>query len=387
MSKNPRPSFDKRRWFVGLAAVIGVVGGLVAIFNGVAPYFTPKPAASVSQNTEIILDRSESMARRLDDGTTRLDLARKAVDRVLGHEIDGDNLAFREFGGACPDGVTHAPPTLSFSQENAQRVRDEIKGLNAKGKATLVAGLRDAIADFSDETRFKGLGKRIIVITGNLDACGDRFEHDVVDKLNALKKGSDSKIVLDLDFIGIGLEPAARSKYDEYAEQTGGAAHFADDLQQLDNVIEIIEVARVMRDGNAVSGALNASAKLLSPAITGLRNRDYAAAERGLQTAREELARSDIPFQGLLKRQSSEERSALRKAQYGRIYQAASRSRELQSQVISLTETMLSQAKSSDESALKASVDKYEEIAAAYNQSDDDLQALLKQLEAMARSP
>jgi ABC-type transporter lipoprotein component MlaA len=54
--------------------------------------------------------------------------------------------------------------------------------------------------------------------------------------------------------------------------------------------------------------------------------------------------------------------------------------------VIALTETMLSQAKSSDESALKASIDKYEEIRAAYNQSDDELQALLKQLAAMVRS-
>jgi hypothetical protein len=54
--------------------------------------------------------------------------------------------------------------------------------------------------------------------------------------------------------------------------------------------------------------------------------------------------------------------------------------------VISLTETMLSQAKSSDESALRASIDKYEDIRAAYNKSDDELQLLLTQLEDMARS-
>jgi hypothetical protein len=35
-------------------------------------------------------------------------------------------------------------------------------------------------------------------------------------------------------------------------------------------------------------------------------------------------------------------------AQYRRIYQAANKSRELQSQVISLTETVLSQAKASN---------------------------------------
>jgi ABC-type transporter lipoprotein component MlaA len=116
-----------------------------------------------------------------------------------------------------------------------------------------------------------------------------------------------------------------------------------------------------------------------------LKNKDYAAAERGLQNARGEFARSEVPFQDLLKRQKSE-LDAQWEGQYRLIYQAADKSRALQSQVISLTETMLSQAKSSDEPALKGSIDKYEEIRAAYNQSDDDLQALLKQLAAMVRS-
>jgi hypothetical protein len=265
MTRKSRPSFYKRPWFIGLMAAIGVVGGLLGIFKDIMPYFEPKPAARVSQNTEIILDRSEGMAQPFADGTTKLDLAREAVDRVLGHEIDGDNLAFRVFGGSCPDGTTHPPPTFPFSQNNAGRVREEIKGLkakDAKGKAALIAAIRDAIADFSDEARFAGLGKRIIVITGSLDACGNDILRDVVTKLNKLEKGSKSKIVLDLDFIGIGLERAAKLKFDSYAEQTGGAAHFADDLQQLDNVIEIIEVARVMRAGNAVSGVLKASAEL-----------------------------------------------------------------------------------------------------------------------------
>jgi hypothetical protein len=387
VSKKPRPSFDKQRWFVGLTAVIGAVGGLVAIVNGVVPYLAPKTAPSASQNTEVILDRSESMTQRLADGTTKLDLARQAVERVLGHEIVGDNLALRAFGGGeCPNPLARVPPTLSFSQDSARRVLERAKELNAAGKAALVASLRDAIADLG-ETRFKDLGKRIIVITGSLDACGDNFESEVVQKLKILREKSNSNIVLDLDFIGIGLEPEQRSKFDEYAEKTGGAANFADNHRQIDNVIEIIEVARVMRAGNAVSGALSASAKLLSPAIAGLRNKDYAAAERGLQSAREQFARSKLPLDDLLKRQASQELSGHWNEQYGRIYQAANKSREIQSQVISLTETMLSQAKSSDDSALKTSIDRYEEIRDAYNQSDDELQALLMQLKAMARSP
>jgi hypothetical protein len=74
--------------------------------------------------------------------------------------------------------------------------------------------------------------------------------------------------------------------------KTGGAAHFADDLQQLDNVIEIIEVARVMRAGNAVSGVLKASAELLVAGdYRSEKQRLCRCAERGLQNARREFSR------------------------------------------------------------------------------------------------
>jgi hypothetical protein len=390
MPKDGTPSFVKQRWFIALTAVIGLVGGLVAIFNGIKPYFEAKPSARALQNTEIVLDRSEGMKQRFPDGTTKLDLASRAVDLILRNEILGDNVAFREFGGSCDDDHIHLPPTLPFSEDNAARIRKKIEpnALVPKGKATLVAAIRHAIADFADAQRFGGLDKRIIVITGNLDACGNEIVK-VVAQLNKLANDSQGKrkesIMLDLNFIGIGLDSAAKLEFDGYAERTGGSAHFADNPQQLQNVVEIVEVARVKRAANAVSSILRASAERLSAAITNVGKKDYTAAERGLQQARDEFADSELPFQDLVKRQTSAQLSARLSTQYRRIYQAANRSRELQTQVISVTEAILSQAKGSDERAMKGSIDKYEEIRAAYNKSDDELQALLVQLEAMTR--
>ena len=54
-------------------------------------------------------------------------------------------------------------------------------------------------------------------------------------------------------------------------------------------------------------------------------------------------------------------------------------------QVISLIETVLSQAKVSNGGFSDAWRDKYEEIRAAYYQSDDKHLAFLAQLDAMAR--
>jgi VWA domain-containing protein len=145
-------SFNKRRWFIQLTAVVGLVGGLLAIMNGIKPYFEAKPPRRVLQNTEIVFDRSELMNRRLQDGTPKLEVARKAVDLVLRNETVGDNLALRAFGGACADESTQ--PALPFDLDNAARVREKIQNLKADGRATLIAAIRAAIADFDDEARF-----------------------------------------------------------------------------------------------------------------------------------------------------------------------------------------------------------------------------------------
>jgi hypothetical protein len=380
MTKQRKPAFYKQSWFLGLVAVSGLVGGLAGIFNGMKPNFEAKPPPRVSQNTEIVLDLSEGMKQRLTDGTTKLALAGEAVNRVLSNQI-GSNLAFRTFGGSCAD-LAYPPPMFPFSQYNAERVREKLKGLKPTGEAVLFAAIRAAVADLRD-SRFDGLQKRIIVVTGNLNACGD----PILAIADDLKKRGDTppSIVLDLDFIGIGFGSADKMQLDQIAELTGGAAHFADNLQQLDNVVEVIEVVRVKRAAVSVSGLLKASAERLSPAIANLKNKDYAAAQRGLQDARDEFAHSELPFQDLVKRQTGEHLTAPLSAQYRRIYQAANRSREIQGQVISLTETMLSQAKAADDRAREASIDKYEEMRAAYNKSDDELQALLVQLDAIAR--
>jgi len=54
--------------------------------------------------------------------------------------------------------------------------------------------------------------------------------------------------------------------------------------------------------------------------------------------------------------------------------------------VLSLTEDILSQTKAWDERALQASKDKYESTHVAYNQSRDELLALVEQLQVIARS-
>jgi hypothetical protein len=375
MPKQRALSFYKRHWFIGLTAVIGLIGSLVGIITGIKSYLEPKPPARLSNNTEIVFDRSKGMT------PTKLDLARNAVDLILRDKVLGGNLAFREFGSrSCTESYT--PPTVAFGKDNVERIRKIAKAVVPDGEAALIAAIRHAITDFNDSQRFGDVFKHIIVITGNLDSC-DKQIVEIVQQLNNLPP--TDRITLDLNFIGVGLDSEAKSKLDGYAERTGGSAHFADNPDELKNVVEIVEIARVRRAGESVSDVVNASAKLLRSVIMQVKAKDYAAAELGLKSAREELARSNLPFQNLAKRKDSEQFDPQYTEHYRRIYDAAGRSRDIQSQVIAITETILSQAKAADEQALRTSIDRYEEIATAYNKSDQELHALIEQLKDITR--
>jgi hypothetical protein len=371
MSSEARQSkqvpFYKQRWYLGLAAVVTLVGGGgLAIFKEVLPFFQTKP--SQAPNTEIVFDRSEGMDQSFSGMPSKLEGARKAVDVVLRGEVLGDNLAFRAFGGRCD--ANYTPPTLPFSEKNAEAIRKKTEELKPEGQATLVLAIKQAIADFKDATRFGTGSKRVIVITGNLDACNMQVTAVVEDL--AKVRDINAKISLDFDFIGIGLDYAGKAQLDDLADKTGGKAHFAENRQQLENIISAIEYERVMRAGSAVLEVLKYNVQRLNAVIGDLKRDDYTAAEHDLQQARNEFDRSELPFHDLGKRQTSE--------QYRQIYQAAGKNREIQSQVISLLEVMLSQAKASDHAGLQASSEKYGDFESAYNKREEELRGQLEQL-------
>src|SRR5262249_20858717 len=119
--------------------------------------------------------------------------------------------------------------------------------------------------------------------------------------------------------------------------------------------------------------------------IEELRKKEYVAAERDLQQARDEFARSALPFQDLTKRQKSEPLNPQLSEQYGLIYEAANRSRKLQEEGWSIAGDILKQGKAQQERAMKASEDKYESTKVAYEKSRDELIKLVEQLKTKAR--
>ncbi len=330
------------------------------------------------------------------DGTTKLRAAAEAVRIVLHQEgLERENLALRVFGGSCD--AAAAEPTLRFSTQNEGPITEAVNALKAKGEAPLVRSVLQAITDFGDLT-FKDKSKRIIVITGTgtgddkKDRCGMTVE-SIRQKLNRQDPNS-KQIEFSFHFIGVGLDDAGKYYLGSFADRIGGKADFADNRQQLQDVLSSVVVAdgrkqpvespgsvaereSVSQEGQAVIENLNSSTNSLETVTGDLNRRDYGAAERDLEQARIVFRKSASAFEELGKRQTSD--------QYRRIYEAARNNRRILEQMISLTETMSSQARANNIRDYNASVAEFERLRVDYNTRIADLDRQLKLLGSTGR--
>ena len=391
--------FYKQPWFVGTTSLLAVVATVVGIWRLMFPAHPPPPPPpppAVYENIELVIDGSSGMDQPFD-GTTKLKAAAEAVRLVLHREgLERENLALRVFGGACDAAATE--PTLRFSTQNEGPITEAVQALRAQGEAPLVRAVLQAITDFGDLTRFKDKSKRIIVITGTAtgdnkkDRCGMPAE-SIQQKLNRQDPNS-KQIEFSFHFIGVGLDDAGKSYLGSFAGQIGGKADFADNRQQLQDLLSsvvatnnpqppkdvpgsVAERESVIQSGKAVIENLDSSAGGLVTVIGDLNKRDYEAGDRDLEQARIVFRKSASAFEELGKRQTSD--------QYRRIYETASKNRKILEQMIAVTETMLSEARANDPGAFHASLAKYKGLKANYNNRIDDLDRQLNQLGSTGR--
>lgn len=395
--KSKATPFYKQRWFVGVTSLLAVVATTVGIWRVIFPPSPPPPPPpAVYENIEFVLDGSSGMSQAFD-GTTKVRAAAEAVGIVLHREgLERENLALRVFGGPCD--AAAAEPTLRFSTQNEGPITKAVNALKAQGDAPLVRSVLQAITDFGDLTRFKDKSKRIIVITGTgtgddkKDRCGMTVE-SIRQKLNRQDPNS-KQIEFNFHFIGVGLDSAGKSYLGSFAGGIGGKADFADNRQQLRDLLSSVVAAdhpqlptdvpgsvaereSVSQEGQAVIENLNSSNNSLSTVIRDLNGHDYGAAERDLEQARIVFRKSASAFEELGRRQTSD--------QYRHIYEAASNNRRILEQMISLTETISSQARANNIGDYNASVAEFERLRTDYNTRIGDLDRQLNQLGSTGR--
>ena len=170
-------------------------------------------------NTELVLDCSAVMVEPFD-GKTKFDVAKDVIQNILSSEAaENDNLAFRKYGGPC-EGENNWL-IVKFSTNNEQQILKALKNTTIIGEATLVDAVIEATGDFNDIKQFRGVNKRIIVITGSNESCMRNSINSMQRRLEARRNESD-RIELSFRFIGLGISHVLKERLIEIAKATGG---------------------------------------------------------------------------------------------------------------------------------------------------------------------
>jgi hypothetical protein len=345
----------KQPWFLGLVALVGLLGTLTGIITGlystIHSRFT-EPAKKIPRNTEIVLDRSEDMKDTFEGSTKKIEAAVNATNLLLDGPVPNSaNLALREIGDDCKIRFKKQPPLVRFSTDNNEEVSNVIRELKPGGKAGVYRAVLWAIDDFSDAERFEGVEREIIVIVGNKDACvatGGPRESDVRE---ALKR---SGIQATFHFIGLGLKEDAQKEILDLANVVNATVNVVYDNQQLTDVIHKIgeehRVQPTRLSASKLGQIVDKIAASVNLVVNDIQKGDYFAAEDHLAAANIAYNESEIDVENLGRIYSDD--------QYKLIYSAKG-VRDIQHQLISISEQILQEhrAKNANPSNLMTKFD------------------------------
>lgn len=249
MSEPPDGLIETRKWYKNVMAVIALVAAIAGGVYGLVQFLEAHVFSShkVRTNIEIVVDRSKAMEASFD-GVSKWNAAIAAVGGILADKVaKRDNLALRQFGGPCLG--ENSELVVDFAQDNEGSVANAMHGVRLGGETTIASALVEATGDFNDPDRFgPDVNKSIIVITGGVDACHDRPEDVVRDRLLDVVRGEDA-IRISFRLIGAGLTPEEQADLTELAAETGGRVAFADDAAALNRAVRhAVEEERAAAD-------------------------------------------------------------------------------------------------------------------------------------------
>lgn len=163
--------FYERGSFKAAVAVVGLVGGLWALFGPPKPYDLVHKLTEGEplpyRNVEIVLDASARMGEKFGD-STKLAVAAAAVGEyaTAGEEV---GLALRRVGGSCDNA---GEQLVGFGKGHGAEIEEKAAAQEPRGKLNLTRAVRTAIGDFSGgEFHRTGSENVIVIFVGGDDNC------------------------------------------------------------------------------------------------------------------------------------------------------------------------------------------------------------------------
>jgi hypothetical protein len=166
------PQFYDSPWFKGVAALVALLVGVVALVGPlrgvIGDIFSGSGLPRVEY--EIVFDHGSGMNMQINaQGETKLSQAKREVTSVV-NPITSDGLALRTFGGDCNE-TASVPLRVPFGANHNDDVINEIKQLPpGAGTSNLYGAVTAAVQDFNDLP--SDTTKNVFVYVGAIDNCG-----------------------------------------------------------------------------------------------------------------------------------------------------------------------------------------------------------------------
>lgn len=237
-----------RSHWCALPATVTVVISIVS--------FGWAPAAGQEQAEKpapvmVTLDASGSMADTMEDGVSKMDAAKAALNSLVDSVGPDAELGLQVYGSkgkgsgapGCDDIVTKVP----VGPVRASEIKAQVASLEPAGETPIGDALRKAAGDLPDE------GPRaVVLISDGLDTCAPPDPCDVAKEL------AEDGVDLSVHTVGFDVDDEAREQLSCIAESTGGTYTDAPDAKTLDDQLPTV-VKRAQRsyeaEGTPITGS------------------------------------------------------------------------------------------------------------------------------------
>ncbi len=196
-------------WLAGMAAMVVVTaaaGGLFAV---------PVAHAAVdAAPVMVVLDASGSMADKLAEGDSKMDVAKQAVRTLVNQAADGARLGLTVYGpegDGRPERCKNVRVVHEVGPVDRDALNAAVDDIKPRGDTPIGTALRTAASALPGE------GPRsIVLVSDGQDTCAPPDPCEVADEL--AKQGVDLRI----HAVGFDVEDGARQELACVAQVTGG---------------------------------------------------------------------------------------------------------------------------------------------------------------------
>ena len=184
-------------------------------------------AQADGQRVILVLDSSGSMWGQIG-GSTKMEIAKNVVGRIIGKWNAGDELGLVAYGhrqkGSCSDIETLIEP----GPLDATRYATAVNGISPKGKTPMTQAVRQA----AEALKFTEKSATVILVSDGIETC-DPDPCAVAAELERLGVG------LTVHTVGFGLDDKAAAKQLAcLAEATGGISILAENAEELEKALD-----------------------------------------------------------------------------------------------------------------------------------------------------